>query len=193
MIDLSKMLDNIPVFKKAKKDPFLFEFPISFEPYNEKAYNKGSYYLTDNGEAFSGKARLGQVDPKLWAYFKSLGTSFDLVPDQRYNKFIVKVYGVRDNTLISPVQNGEDYIYRCGRAEFVPMIPGIEYQCEMRYDHEKKNRYDVYVGGLKAGSLENKNDRVPKLVRMLHTGYTATAQVETDRGKLALFVIIRKV
>ena len=180
------------LFKKPA--PHLFDLEVRLEPYDSDVLNirAKKVALAPNGNAIINGKIAGKV--YMWDYIKQFGTP-DSMTRTDFNRFTVSVCGEADKSLVFPDPHDKPYIYKCGNTctNCPPMMPSTEYLCEMRYDHEKKNRYDVYVAGVKVGSLEDKNDRVPKLVRMLHTGYQATAQVEPNLAKFSLYVVVRKV
>lgn len=177
-----------------KKEPPLFTLEVKLEPYNEEALAMSAkkVEISPDGDAIIKGRNAGKI--KMWDYIKQFGTPTEMVRTD-YNRFTVDVCGQADMSLVFPDPHDKPYIYNCGTAKTKcpPMLPSKEYLCDMRYDHDKKNRYDVYVADQKIGALEDKNGRVAKLVRMLHSGYQATAQVEPNFEKFSLYVIVRKV
>jgi hypothetical protein len=180
--------------KIFKKQPHLFDLDVRLEPYNQDVLYIAAkkVAIAPNGNAIINGKIAGKV--YMWDYIKQFGTP-DVMKRTGFNEFTVDVCGEADTSLIFPDPHDKPYIYNCGNTcdNCPPMMPHTEYLCDMRYDHDNKNRYDVYVAGKKVGSLEDKHDRVPKLVRMLHSGYQATAQVEPNLAKFSLYVVVRKV
>ena len=191
MIDFSKMFD-LPVLKPKAKDPVLFDLPISFDPYYENAYNSGTYELTDDGDAFSGRKQLGKVKKNVWRYAKSLGTSFELVPEKYYNNYLIRVHGIKDESLISPIQSGgQEYTYDCGRITTYPaMLPSTEYICTLV---DKGDSFNIRLDGKKIGVFTGKREgQVETVRRMLHQGFHPTCQIEVDRYYCNLYLIMRR-
>lgn len=175
-----------------KKDPLLFTMDVKLEPYDDNVMNIRTLKVDiKDGYAYIKGKRAGKIC--MWDYISQFGTPTEMVRTD-FNRFKVDVRGTADRSLIFPDPHDKPYIYNCGiAAKCPPMMPGLEYICEMKYDHENKDKYDVYVAGKKVGTLKEKNGRVARLTRMLHTGYQATAQVEANLTKFTLYVIVRKV
>lgn len=178
------------------KKPLIAEVPFEFSPYNSDAYNKGKYTVQNNGAAYSGKYQLGTVPGEILNYAKTIGgETFSLRPTPSYGCYFLMVYGDKVEEDISPIQNGgKEYTYRCGVIDACPaMIPSTEYFVDMQHSPD---HYDVYFHGEKIGTVKEAEgrDRIKHMARMLHTGFTATAQVEwSNRGVRTLYVTLRKV